>query len=120
MPGPHRHLTRMRSRNGVLLSRVAENAGSLFSATLSIILVVALIALVFAFVRELRRDSVLLETFAASKDLVERGYTSTVIAEKLLDEIRAIDRGSPSVKRAGRWSTATRCPTSRSPTAACR
>lgn len=80
------------------LARIAENAGALFSATLSFVLVVALIALVFAFIREVRRDSVLLESFAAPKELVEQGYTSTVIAEKMLDEIRAIDRGSASVK----------------------
>ncbi len=81
-----------------LLPRLAENAGALFSVTLSVILVVALIALVVAFVRELRQDSVLLESFVAPKDLVEQGYTSTVIAEKMLDEIRAINRGSDSVR----------------------
>jgi tetratricopeptide (TPR) repeat protein len=81
-----------------LLSRMAENAGALFSLTLSVILVVALIALVFAFVRELRQDRVLLETFVAPKDLVEQGYTSAVIAEKMLDEIRLINSQSTSIR----------------------
>ncbi len=81
-----------------LLPRLAENAGALFSATLSVILAVALVALVVAFIRELRQDSVLLETFVAPRELVEQGYTSTVIAEKMLDEIRAINRRSGSVR----------------------
>jgi len=81
-----------------LLPRLAENAGALFSVTLSTILVVALIALVFAFVRELRQDRVLLESFIAPKDLVEQGYTSNVIAEKMLDEIRVINSQSFSLR----------------------
>jgi len=81
-----------------LLSRLAENAGALFSVTLSLVLVVALIALVFAFIRELRQDRVLVEAFVAPKDLVEQGYTSTVIAEKMLDEIRAINSQSGSLR----------------------
>lgn len=81
-----------------LLPTLAENAGALFSLVMSSVLVVALVALVFAFIRELRQETVLLETFAAPKELVEQGYTSTVIAEKMLDEIRVINNASASVK----------------------
>ena len=104
-----------------LLPRLAENAGALFSATLSVILVVALVALVVAFIRELRQDSVLLETFVAPKDLVEQGYH--VDGHRREDARRNprhqhADRGRCG--RAARSSSATRCPTSRSRTAAFR
>jgi len=76
-------------RRGVLPS-LAENAGALFSISISLLLVVALAALVFAFVRDIRRDIFELDAFTAPKEVVERGYTSTAIAEAILDEIRAI------------------------------
>ncbi len=46
--------------------------------------------MVVAFVREIRRDALQIEGFAAPRDLVDRGYTSPVIAEQILDEIRKI------------------------------
>jgi len=76
-------------RRGVL-ARLAENAGALFSITVSLLLVAALLALVVAFVRDIRRDAFELESFTAPTQIVERGYTSTAIAEAILDEIRAI------------------------------
>ena len=76
-------------KRGLLLG-LAENAGALFSATLSLLLVAALFALTYAFVRDIRRDAFELDTFTAPKEIVDRGYTSTAIAEAVFDEIRTI------------------------------
>jgi len=73
-----------------LLPRLAENAGALFSIAFSLLLVAALAALVVAFARDIRRDVFELDNFTAPKDIVDRGYTSTAIAEAILDEIRAV------------------------------
>src|SRR5215831_7070069 len=73
-----------------LLPRMAENAGALFSITISLILVAALVALMFAFLRDIRRDAFELDNFSAPREIAERGYTSTAIAEAILDEIRTI------------------------------
>jgi tetratricopeptide (TPR) repeat protein len=76
-------------RRGVL-TRVAESAGALFSIALSLLLLAALAALTYAFMRDIRRDAFELDVFTAPKEIAERGYTSTAIAEAVLDEIRAI------------------------------
>ena len=73
-----------------LLPRAAESAGALFSIALSLLLLSALVALTYAFVRDIRRDAFELDTFTAPKELAERGYTSIAIGEAVLDEIRAI------------------------------
>jgi tetratricopeptide (TPR) repeat protein len=73
--------------------RLAEHTGGAFSLVLSIILLAAIVALVVAFIKELRSDTVVLEGFSAPPDLVNRGYTPTVIAEYILDEIRSIQKG---------------------------
>src|SRR5215831_1704725 len=73
-----------------LMSRLAENAGALFSATLSLLLVASLFALTYAFLRDIRRDAFELDTFTAPKEILERGYTSTAIAEAVFDEIRTV------------------------------
>lgn len=78
------------ARRRGLLPRLAENTGALFSIGIALVLLAALIALTYAFVRELRRDAFELDTFSAPKEIAERGYTSTAIAEAVLDEIRAI------------------------------
>ena len=62
-------------------NRLAENAGALFSVTLSLVLVVALIALVFAFIRELRQDRVLVEAFVAPKDFSMFANDTDAIAD---------------------------------------
>ena len=72
------------------LPGLAENAGALFSLIVSVVLIVVIVALVIAFVREIRRDTLQIEGFAVPKDLADRGYSSTVIAEQILDEIRKI------------------------------
>ena len=76
-------------RRGVL-PRAAESSGALFSIAVSLLLLAALLALTYAFVRDIRRDAFELDVFTAPKEIAERGYTSTAIAEAVLDEIRAI------------------------------
>jgi tetratricopeptide (TPR) repeat protein len=78
------------SRRRGLLPNVAENIGAVFSIGVSLVLLAALVALSYAFVREMRRDAFELDTFTAPKEIVDRGYTSTAIAEAVLDEIRVI------------------------------
>jgi tetratricopeptide (TPR) repeat protein len=73
-----------------LLPNLAEHAGALFSIGVSLVLLAALVALTYAFVRDIRRQAVELDTFTAPKEIVERGYTSTAIAEAVLDEIHAV------------------------------
>ena len=76
-------------RRGVL-PNLAEHAGALFSIAISLVLLTALVALTYAFVRDLRRDVVEFDTFTAPKEITERGYTSTAIAEAVLDEIHTV------------------------------
>ena len=73
-----------------LLPNLAEHAGALFSIAISLVLLAALIALTYAFVRDIRRDAFELDTFSAPKEITERGYTSNAIAEGVLDEIHAV------------------------------
>jgi tetratricopeptide (TPR) repeat protein len=73
-----------------LLPNLAEHAGALFSIAISLVLLAALIALAYAFVRDMRRDSFEFDTFSAPREIAERGYTSTAIAEAVLDEIHAV------------------------------
>jgi tetratricopeptide (TPR) repeat protein len=73
-----------------LLPRLAENAGALFSIVVSVLLIAALVALTFAFLRDLRRDAFELDAFTAPKEVTDRGYTSNAIAEAILDEIRTV------------------------------
>lgn len=78
------------SRFRALIPPLAEHLGGAFSVILSVVLIGALVALLFAFVKELRSDTLVLEGFTAPPDLVAQGYTPTVIAERVLDEIRSI------------------------------
>jgi tetratricopeptide (TPR) repeat protein len=73
------------------ITRVAEYAGAVFSTLLSIVLVVAIVALLAALAREYRRDAFTLDGFSAPKDLVDDGFTSAVIGQRLLDEIHRIE-----------------------------
>jgi tetratricopeptide (TPR) repeat protein len=70
---------------------LAENAGALFSIMISVVLIAAIVALLISFAREIRRETIVLDEFTAPEDVVKAGYTSNVIAEKILDEVRAID-----------------------------
>jgi hypothetical protein len=76
------------ARRRGLLPSPAENAGAPFSIAISLVLLAALIALAYAFVRDIRRDAVELDTFTAPKQIAERGYTSTAIAEAVKVEAR--------------------------------
>ena len=73
-----------------LLPHLAENAGALFSIAISLVLLAALVALSYAFLRDIRRQAIEFDTFTAPREIVERGYTSTAIAEAVLDEIHAV------------------------------
>lgn len=73
-----------------LLARISENLGALFSIVVSAVLVVAIVALLVAFARDMRRDAFELDAFSAPARVVERGYTSSAIAEAIGDEIRTI------------------------------
>jgi tetratricopeptide (TPR) repeat protein len=81
-----------------LLPSLAENAGALFSIMISVVLIAAIVALLISFAREIRRETIVLDEFTAPEDVVKAGYTSTVIAEKILDEIRAIDTAATTWK----------------------
>ena len=73
-----------------LAQRLAEHTGGAFSLILSIVLLGAVVAFLVAFVKELRSDTLVLQGFNAPPDLVAQGYVPTVIAERVLDEIRRI------------------------------
>ena len=73
-----------------LLPNLAEHAGALFSIAISLVLLAALVALSVAFVRDIRREAIEFDTFTAPREITDRGYTSTAIAEAVLDEIHAI------------------------------
>jgi hypothetical protein len=55
------------------LPRAAESAGALFSLTISIVMVVAIVALLFAFMREVRRDTTAAHSSVELKPASERG-----------------------------------------------
>jgi tetratricopeptide (TPR) repeat protein len=114
--GAHPFFTRMRGDARALpaaaapqrgfLPRAAENAGALFSLTLSLVLVVALAGLVWAFVQELRRDTVVIEPIAVPRDLSEQGYSPLVVSERLYDEVRKIQTESTSTRARRRLDSA--------------
>ena len=81
-----------------LLARIAENAGALFSIVVSLTLVVVVLALVVAFVKEVRQDAVYLDPIDVPRELAERGYTPAVVTDRLLDGIRAIQGGANTTK----------------------
>jgi tetratricopeptide (TPR) repeat protein len=85
-------------RRGVL-PNLAEHAGALFSIAISLVLLAALVALTYAFVRDLRRDVVEFDAFTAPKEITERGYTSTAIAEAILDEIQTVQAEAFTLQR---------------------
>jgi hypothetical protein len=53
--------------------RAAESAGALFSLTISIVMVAAIVALLFAFMREVRRDTTAAHSSVELKPASERG-----------------------------------------------
>jgi len=89
------------------ITRVAESAGAVFSTVLSVVLVVALLALVVALVREFRRDVHTLDAFSAPKDLVDDGYSSAVIGQRLLDEVHRVEHAVSASRERGMVDTGT-------------
>ena len=55
------------------LPRAAKSAGALFSLTISIVMVAAIVALLFAFMREVRRDTTAAHSSVELKPASERG-----------------------------------------------
>jgi tetratricopeptide (TPR) repeat protein len=83
------------------LPALAESIGAVFSILIGLVLIGALLALLYAFVREVRRDTLDIEAISAPARLTERGYTEAVIAGAVLQEIQDI-QGSASTQRVRR------------------
>ena len=81
---------------GALFSLVSlPNVDAILAWLLSLLVLGFVIALVFAFLREVRNDTVFLEPIEVPEDLARKGFHSSVVAAHLLDEAVAIQqRGS--------------------------
>jgi tetratricopeptide (TPR) repeat protein len=80
------------------MKELAQNLAALFAISLSIVLLAALVALVVALVRELKRKTVFLEPISVPRGLATRGYAPAVVAERLLDALRGLQREAPPQK----------------------
>ncbi len=83
------------------LKLLAENLGALFSIAVSLVLIAAIVALVYSFIREMRRDTLEIDGISAPLELTQRGYTGAVIAGAILEESRQIQNAA-STSRARR------------------
>jgi tetratricopeptide (TPR) repeat protein len=83
------------------LPALAESIGAVFSILISVVLIAAIVALIYAFVREVRRDTLDIEAISAPAKLTERGYSEAVIAGAVLEEIHNIQT-SASTRRVRR------------------
>lgn len=81
-----------------LTAEVAEHAGALFSIAISLVLVIAIFALIFAFVRDIGRDTVLIDGFSAPDDVVKAGYTPAAIAGQIIDEVRLVQSKASTLR----------------------
>jgi tetratricopeptide (TPR) repeat protein len=77
---------------------LAQNLAAIFAIALSLLLIAGLGALVLAIGRELRRNTVRLDPIEVPPDLHARGYSPTVVAERLLDALLEIQRQAPTLK----------------------
>jgi tetratricopeptide (TPR) repeat protein len=77
-------------RRGVLV-RIAENAGAVFSILVSVVLIALIVALVAAFVKELRRDSVVVTPIGVPQDIAARGYDPVAASQLVVDEIARVE-----------------------------
>jgi tetratricopeptide (TPR) repeat protein len=80
------------------LPALAENMGAIFSISISLVLVLAIAALVFAFVKEIRREAIYLDPIDVPEDLAKRGFSADVVTERLLDHVRAIQAAANTSK----------------------
>jgi len=81
-----------------VLPWLAQNLSALFTILLSILLIAALAVLVYAIVRELRRNAVFLDPIDVPRALDTRGCSPVVVAERLLDALLAMQRKAPTLK----------------------
>src|SRR5512142_2352749 len=71
-------------------SSLARIAGALLIVLGATAILGAIAALIYAAARELKRDTLFLDPIDVPRALDARGYSSTVVAERLLDALRAI------------------------------
>jgi tetratricopeptide (TPR) repeat protein len=81
-----------------LLPWLAQNLAAIFTVLLSVVLIAALAVLLYAIVRELRRNTVFLDPISVPARVAARGYTPEVVAEHLLDALLAMQRQAPTLK----------------------
>ena len=77
---------------------LAQNLSAIFTILLSAVLIAALAAVLYAIVRELRRNTVFLDPIDVPRALAARGYSPAVVAERLLDALLAMQRRAPTLK----------------------
>src|SRR5438046_2807105 len=77
---------------------LAQNLSAIFTILLSAVLIAALAAVLYAIVRELRRNTVFLDPIDVPRALAARGYSPAVVAERLLDALLAMRRRAPTLK----------------------
>jgi tetratricopeptide (TPR) repeat protein len=78
-------------------SSLAQVSAALFTLALSLVLLGALAALLYAIVRELRRNTLFLDPIEVPRALDARGYSPRVVAERLLDALSAMRRKAPAL-----------------------
>ena len=80
------------------LSTIAQVSAAVFTVLLSLVLIVALGALIHAIVRELRRNTVFIDPIDVPRTLDARGYSPSVVAERMLDALSVMRRKTPTLK----------------------
>jgi tetratricopeptide (TPR) repeat protein len=78
------------ARRGLLV-RIAENAGAVFSILVSVVLITLIVALCVAFVKEVRRDSVVVTPIGVPQDIAARGYDPVAASQLVVDEIARVE-----------------------------
>jgi tetratricopeptide (TPR) repeat protein len=80
------------------LSSLAHISATIFALTASLVLIAALAALLYAIVRELRRDTLFLDPIEVPRSLDARGYSPAVVAERILDALSAMRHRTPTLE----------------------
>ena len=81
-----------------MLTSLAQSLSATFTIIVSLVLIVALGAVLYAIARELRRNTVFLDPIDVPQGLSARGYSPAVIAERLLDALLAMQHKAPTLK----------------------